>query len=164
MYTPTEVLDEGLAGKLSIPAGYCGGCASSARPVRRQRQRVAAPPADESRSFLVRRFHSNGTGPGIDRALMSDRYGIIDNLDVLMAALDGVRRAGIEVNIDGCDLTERRIYVRVVAPQIAAFAPDLLAGYRSPWGGHDVGGDGNRTRAVSLDDSDLRCPKRLVRP
>jgi len=56
-----------------------------------------------------------------------------------MAALDGVRRAGVEVDIDGCDLTERRMYVRVVARQIQVFAPDLLAGYRSPWGGQDVG-------------------------
>jgi hypothetical protein len=31
------------------------------------------------------------------------------------------------------------MYVRVVAPQIKAFAADLLAGYRSPWGGQNVG-------------------------
>ncbi len=139
VYVPTEVLDEGLAAKLAIPAGYL-------RRLRQQRPDLYDANVngwlhdpDESRSFLVRCFRGDGDGPGIARAVMSDRYGIIDNLDVLMAALDGVRRAGVDVNIDGCDLTERRMYVRVVAPQIAAFAPDLLAGYRSPWGGQDVG-------------------------
>jgi hypothetical protein len=34
-----------------------------------------------------------------------------------MAALDGVRQAGYPVEIDGCDLTERRMYVRVVCEQ-----------------------------------------------
>jgi hypothetical protein len=138
VYLPTEVFDEGLAAKLNIPSAY----------LRRLRQ--ARPDLydaningwlrdpGESRSFLVRCFRGDN-GPGIARALLSDRYGILDNLDVLMAALDGVRRAGIDVEIDGCDLSERRMYVRVVAPQIKAFAPDLLAGYRSPWGGQNVG-------------------------
>jgi hypothetical protein len=139
VYLPTEVLDEGLAGKLAIPVGYL-------RRLRQHRPDLYDANVNgwlhdpnETRSFLVRCFRGDGDAPGIARAIMSDRYGIIDNLDVLMAALDGVRRAGVEVNIDGCDLTERRMYVRVVAPQISAFAPDLLAGYRSPWGGHDVG-------------------------
>jgi hypothetical protein len=36
---------------------------------------------------------------------------------------------------DGLDLTERRLYARIVAPQIRAYAPAMLAGYRSPFGG-----------------------------
>lgn len=139
-YTPTEVCDEGLAAKLSIPAGYL-------RRLRLQRPDLYDANVNgwlqdpgESRTFLVRCMRGDGDGPGVARAFMSDRYGIIDNFDVLLAALDGVSKAGVEVNIDGCDLTDRRMYVRVVAPQIAALAPQLLAGYRSPWGGQDVGG------------------------
>ena len=69
------------------------------------------------------------------RAFLSDGYKIIDNLDVLMAALDGVRNSGFPVEIDGCDLTERRMYVRVVCEQVRVLAPALLAGYRSPFTG-----------------------------
>jgi hypothetical protein len=54
---------------------------------------------------------------------------------VLLAALDGVRQAGFPVEIDGCDLTERRMYVRVVCEQVQVMAPALLAGYRSPFTG-----------------------------
>jgi hypothetical protein len=69
------------------------------------------------------------------RAFLSDGYKIIDNLDVLLAVLDGVRQAGAPVQVDGCDLTERRMYVRVVCEQVAVLAPALLAGYRSPFTG-----------------------------
>ena len=69
------------------------------------------------------------------RALLSDSYKVIDNLDALMATLDGIRQAGADVEFDGLDLTERRLYARVVAPQVRAWAPVLLAGYRSPFGG-----------------------------
>ena len=69
------------------------------------------------------------------RAFLSDGYKIIDCLDVLMAALDGVRNSGFPVEIDGCDLTERRMYVRVVCEQVQVLAPALLSGYRSPFTG-----------------------------
>ena len=59
----------------------------------------------------------------------------MDNLDALMAALDGVRQAGVHVDIDGCDLSERNMYVRVIAPEVKALAPILLDGYRSPFSG-----------------------------
>lgn len=39
------------------------------------------------------------------------------------------------MQIDGCDLTERRMYVRVVCDQVRVMAPALLAGYRSPFTG-----------------------------
>ena len=34
---------------------------------------------------------------GVARALLSDSYKVIDNLDALMATLDGIRQAGVEV-------------------------------------------------------------------
>jgi len=37
--------------------------------------------------------------------------------------------------VDGCDLTERRMYVRVTCEQVRVLAPALLAGYRSPFTG-----------------------------
>src|SRR5207253_3176445 len=51
------------------------------------------------------------------------------------ATLDGILQAGVDAEFDGLDLTERRLYARVVAPQVRAWAPRLLAGYRSPFGG-----------------------------
>src|SRR5260370_26047940 len=71
-------------------------------------------------------------GAWVAWAILSDGYKFIDNLVVLLAALDGVRQSGVPVEVDGCDLTERRMYVRVVCEQVRALAPALLAAYPSP--------------------------------
>jgi hypothetical protein len=84
--------------------------------------------------------------PGILRAVLSDSYKSIDDLDVLLAVLAGLSDAGLDIGPGNLslDVTERKMYGRVVAPQIAALAPALLHGYRSPFDGddgpgHDVG-------------------------
>lgn len=140
-YTPTVVADEGIADKLGVPVAYL-------KRLRVERPDLydanvngwlyGAPEGDgpDRRKFLVRCFRGEeGTGGGVARAFLSDSYRTIDNLDVLTAALDGVREAGADVTIDGADLTERRMVVRVTAPEVQALAPTLLRGYRSPFTG-----------------------------
>ena len=133
-YAPTGVCDQGIADKLGIPAGYL-------RRLREQRPDLYDANINgwleaDDRKFLVRCLRAeSGPGPGVARAFLSDGYKIIDNLDVLMAALDGVRSSGYPVSVDQCDLTDRRMYVRVVCDQVRTLAPALLAGYRSPFTG-----------------------------
>ena len=155
-YRPTAVADEGMAEKLGIPRAYL-------RRLRDERPDlydanvngwlhgfghdrgiggvIADPPGrvePDPRSFLVRAFRVNGEG--VARALLSDRYRIVDHLDVLTAALDGIRSSGADVHVESCDLTERRMYVRFAAPAVRELAPDLLGDYRSPFTG-DRGAD-----------------------
>jgi len=144
-YVPTGVGDEGIADKLGIPLKYV------------RRLRTEAPDlydanvngwlSRDSGSYLVRLLRGDAEtveSRGVLRAFLSDRYRTIDNFDVLLAALDGMRRhgwgePGSDMPHISADLTDRRMYVRVTHPGIAAYAPDLLKGYRSPWGGQDVG-------------------------
>lgn len=148
-FRPTAVFDEGISDKLGIPLKYV-------RTLRNERpdlydanvngllhgrtiQRASGPevvhPADQ-RSFLVRTFRGDDNEPGVARALLSDSYGgVADNFDALTAALDGVRQAGVEIKVETCDLTERRLYVAVSAPAVSVLAPELLKGYRSPYSG-----------------------------
>ncbi|MER7363497.1 DUF932 domain-containing protein [Nonomuraea wenchangensis] len=133
LYLPTSVCDQGVADKLRIPPQYL-------RRLRTERPalydaNVNGWLEELDRRFLLRALHPGGDGEGVARAFLSDSYRILDNLDVLMAALDGVRQSGAQVQIEGCDLTERRMYVRVVCEQIRALAPDLLGEYRSPFTG-----------------------------
>jgi hypothetical protein len=134
MYTPTGVCDQGIADKLGIPGAYL-------RRMREQRPDLYDANVNgwlegDGRKFLLRCLRAGGpAGTGIARAFLSDGYKFIDNLDVLLAALDGIRQSGVPVEVDGCDLTERRMYVRVVCEQVRALAPALLAGYRSPFTG-----------------------------
>jgi hypothetical protein len=63
---------------------------------------------------------------------LSDRFRVVDHLDILYTALDAIRQIGLEVRIDGCDLTDKRMYVRFICPELKAKASDLLRNYRSP--------------------------------
>lgn len=156
VYVPTVVADEGIAQKLGIPVGYLkqlrearpdlydanvNGWLHGRKPLVRPNLRTGDPVTvrpgidGDARSFLVRCFRGGDGDYGIARAFLSDRYGVVDNLDVLMATLDGIREAGVDVQIDGADLTERRMMVRFSCPAVSAMAPELLTGYRSPFTG-----------------------------
>lgn len=132
VYLPSTVAVEGIASKLDIPVKY-------ARRMFNDRPDIWDDNINgwlrhDSRSFMVRCLKADD-GEGIVRAFLSDTYKRIDNLDVLMSVLDGIRAAGVPVSIDGGDLTERRMRVRVRCEAISALAPTLLRGYRSPWSG-----------------------------
>lgn len=152
VYRPTSVADENIATKLGIPRAYLRTMRET-RPdlydanvngwLRGGVNKTAVVADPDQRSFLIRTFKGDDGGEGIARAVLSDTYKVIDNIDVLMSALDGIRAAGVDVNIDGGDLTERRMVVRVVAPEVQALAPALLKGYRSPFTGQT--GDDNPT-------------------
>lgn len=144
IYRPTALFDEGLAEKLGIPLAYV-------RRLRTDRVDLYDANANgwlhgrgengyhehgfvgpDPRNFLVRAF-TGGDGEGVARAFLSDRFGMIDNFDVLTATLDGIRRSGANVEVTSCDLTERRMYVKVACPEIAVHAPVLMENYRRPW-------------------------------
>lgn len=136
IYQPTRICDDGISQKLGIPRAYLG------------RMRTENPDLFDTnvnswlehekysdKKYLVRCLRGDDDVFGVARAFLSDVYKTIDNLDVLMATLDGVRDAGVEVDIRGCDLSDTRMYVRIFAPQVGALAPTLLAGYNNPFRG-----------------------------
>ncbi|WP_199512207.1 DUF932 domain-containing protein [Nucisporomicrobium flavum] len=130
----SDVALGGVGAKLSVPVDYL-----------RRMGRENIPALDfnintwlerDDRRFLVRCLRrSTGSSVGTARAFLSDRYLRIDNLDVLMAAIKGIEKAGVAVNIASCDLTDRRMYVRFVSPEVQVMAPELLRNYRSPFDG-----------------------------
>lgn len=144
-FRPSPVMDEGLVEKMDLPVKYVRRLRAE-RPdlldanlngwLRGWRNGVAGHnrgnAADpDGRSFLVRTF--KGEPEGYGRAFLSNGYRVMDHLDVLTAAMEGVREAGVVVEVDGCDLTERRMRIRLVCPEVEALAPVLLRGYRSPF-------------------------------
>jgi hypothetical protein len=162
VYSPTAVGDEGLAQLLGIDGGYLkklrrldpartdlwdanvngmlhGGSEDFGGDTRNY------PPYDGA--VLLRLLKGDESADGVLRAALSPRYKIIDNLDVLLAVMDGLRKAGVEAIPDVSDLTDRRMHVRFSVPGIAAYAPLLLQGYRSPFdgpGGLERAGNGDR--------------------
>lgn len=140
LYRPTRAADVQVGTLFGIPTHY----------VRKLRDEFvalldtninewSAHEAYDSKKVLVRLLW--GTDPedptvnGVLRAVLSDRYGARDNLDTLVAVLDGMREAGLSANdlrING-DLTDNKMYVTVNAPEIKGYGHKLLEGYRSPF-------------------------------
>jgi len=89
------------------------------------------------KSVLVRAFKdADGGETGTARALLSNAYKIIDHVDTLRAAMQGMRAAGLGAeNVTQCDLTARRMYVVIEVPQIKTLAPELFRNYVSPFTG-----------------------------
>lgn len=155
LYVPTDAAEGQVAEKLDIPVKY----------LRRMREAGALDLYDfnvngwlsrDERSFLVRLLRADGdadTGIGTLRALLSNGYRTIDNFDVLLASLQGIRDAGVVDPQITADLTDRRMYVTVVAPQIKAYAPELLKGYRSPFTG-EVDPEGTVFAGFKLTNSE----------
>jgi hypothetical protein len=101
--------------------------------------------APDARSFLLRLFTAYTDAEGVRhdgalRAMLSGHYGIVDNLDVLSAVLDGVRKAEVTAEVREANLTDTRMSVRLVAPEVTALAPTLLGGYRNPWDNANLAG------------------------
>lgn len=138
----TEVADEGFSSRLRIPVAYLRDMRRRGQrelidrningQMRYQEEQARAAGKKEPRMFLRTLKPVDGS-PGILRAVLSNRYRTIDNLDVLLAALQGIREADTSVAVEACDLSDRRMYVRVVSEQVKAMAPDLLRGYQSPF-------------------------------
>lgn len=157
VFRPTDVFDEGLCERIrntgvGIPRAFL-------RSLRDQGwtdmidgtlnglihgKRVPANQADEDdrwlRSPMDKRIllralkDADGGEVGSARAILSNSYKIVDHVETLRAAMRGMAAAGLGAdNITQCDLTGRKMYVRVEAPEVKAYAPELLKDYRSPF-------------------------------
>ena len=133
LYVPTTVADEGIAAKLDIPLPYLRKC--RVQDPYLYRKNIEGWLKRDERRFLLRLFRGDDSRVGVLRAFLSDQYRVIDNLDVLLAVLKGITDAGVENPIVEADLTDRRMIVRVIVPQIALYAEQFLKDYRNPFTG-----------------------------
>jgi hypothetical protein len=158
-YIPTGVAEEGISDKLGIPLPYLRRMRTDAPDLLDSNINRWCADAKPGTSYLLRLLtHHDGARPdgsaGVLRAFLSNSFRTIDNFDVLLAVLDGIRAAGVANPVIDADLTERRMVVRVSTPDVAVLAPKLLEGYRSPFGGHDVGGGWTPQRVAAASRSE----------
>jgi len=137
LYRPTHIVDQDLANLFEIPVRY----------VRRLREQHVdlldtninewAARADGNSLLRLLWGSSNDPGTtGIVRAIRSDRYAIIDNLDTVMSILAGLKEAGLDgSNIKNVDLSEEKLYLNIEVPEIAVHGRSLIENYRSPFTG-----------------------------
>lgn len=95
------------------------------------------------RRFLFRTFIGD-EGIGIGRAMLSDSYGIIDNMTILeqamVAAKTAADKGGIKVIVDKCNLSEKNMYIRFMLPDLTLNAFSMR-GYKNSETGEESNGD-----------------------
>lgn len=131
-YDPTTSCDADIAAKLSVPSAYLRKCRKEALGLWDANVNGWLDRAAYDVNYMVRAFTGESGRPGAARALLSHNYKRIDHSDVLTAALQGIKDAGVPVEVEGCDLTEQRMYVRVFSPAVKLESPILTRDYRSP--------------------------------
>lgn len=136
---PTTIADTGIAEKLGIPGAYL-------RKLRQERVDLYDANVngwlehDPAQRYLIRGLVDGVSSNGVMRAMLSPSYRIVDNLDVLMTVLAGIKQADADVEIISADLSSARMYVKIRSASVAAQAPMLLSDYTSPFTG-DRGAD-----------------------
>jgi hypothetical protein len=150
-FVPNEVFDGGLADRLGGPvtstylrklreAGWTdildGTLNALIHGKRSGPDEWLREPQDKS--VLVRALKdADGGSIGTARALLSNKYKIIDHIETLRAAMAGMKAAGLGAqNVTQADLTARRMYVTVEVPEIRVQAQSLLKDYVSPFTGN----------------------------
>jgi len=134
------ILHDGLATKLEIPKVYYNRI-QSLSDTSLIDTNVSYWLKNMKGNVFLRTFINKEKNEGYARAILSDRYNVIDNFDVLFATLEAVKNSGLNLKIDddGCDLSESRMYVRFISPEIEINAPQIVKNYKNPKGGGNVG-------------------------
>jgi len=144
LYRPTSTVYQQLANVLEIPSKYLKKMAfGDEGDVELFDRNVNHWLAKADKELLVRTMWGQDPNfpdtTGVVRAVLSDRYGISDNLDTALAVVEGLSAAGLDsTNIRSLDLTEDKLYIRVEAPEVQVIARDFLGDYRSPFTGQSA--------------------------
>lgn len=113
-------------------------------------------------NYFLRIFENPSTSTGYLRTILSDKFFALDNWDVLIATLDAVKRSGAELEIDECDISEEKMYIKFIAPNIEVDAPELLKNYKLPDG--TIPNNPRVCAGFVVSNSEIGCGKFYVAP
>lgn len=127
IYEPNQVWHDGASFMLNIPSGYYKRMMEATPQLLSQNVNAWLDLRDQ-KGVMLRTFE-NPSGKNVARAILSDRYNILDNYDVLFAALDAIKKSGLNVEIVEATVTDKRMYLCVTAPQIEVDGKAFLDKY-----------------------------------
>jgi hypothetical protein len=127
VYTPNTVFHNHLGTKLTIPATYYRRMQTDEPALLANNVNTWLKKSTDSKGVMLRTFEKNGGN--VARGLLSDRYGILDNYDVLFAVLAAIKASGVRVEIKECNVTDIRMYVNIVAPEVEVQGTQALRNY-----------------------------------
>ena len=137
-YKPTELFESQIAEKLGIPMAYFKKMKDKV-PALLQENINQWLSFNKSKKYLVRGLNNYETNINTGRAFLSDGYNIIDDYDVLFAALDAIKQTGVKVEITKAEVSDTRLYLHVTCPDVELQAEEFLKGYLKE---NDAAGNG----------------------
>lgn len=140
-FAPTELFETQIAEKLGIPMPYFRKMKSKTPELLAQNVNgwLQHNAENTPRTKYLMRTVGTDNGGNKARAFLSDSYNIIDDYDVLFAALEAIKDTGVNVEITRADITENRLYLHVTCPGIEVQAEEFLKGYLKD---NDAAGNG----------------------
>lgn len=98
----------------------------------------------KGKKYMFRSYVPRGESNGVLRAVLSDQFLAIENLDYLMMTLQTVKEvceeSGIEVRCKDVELTDKRLFARFWSPTVEKDALQALREYKNPRNGRGGGG------------------------
>lgn len=125
-YKPTDLFHTQMATKLGIPVKYYDRMMNEYPDLLDANINMWLA-KDLMAKYMLRTFHNDGSG--VARAFLSDRFHVLDNYDVLFVALRAIQEMGAFVKITKAVVTDKRMIVEVVCPDVQLEAEDFLKGY-----------------------------------
>lgn len=132
---PTELFESQIAEKLGIPMPYFRKMKTTHSDL--LAQNVNGWLEKQPRKNWMLRTLENETN--VARAFLSSSYNIIDDYEVLFAALAAIKDTGVNVKIEKAEVSENRMYLVVTCPEIEVQAEQFLKGYLKE---NDAAGNG----------------------
>lgn len=127
-FKPTDHFHRQVAEKLSIPMPYYKKMLQDATSLLDENTNHWLKA--EAKNFLVRTFKNAADAEqNTARAFLSDRYGIIDNHQVLIEALEAIKATGLHIDVVNAELSDTRMYLKIVCPEIEVNAKEMLGRY-----------------------------------
>ena len=126
---PNDIAHRQISDKLSIPKRYYD--RMKADHPNLLDSNVNGWLSQQDTPYLLRSYRED-EGPATGRALLSRRFKCIDNIHLLMAVLKAVQKEKLNVTVESADITEKKLYVRFIAPKAIVGGHDLLRGYKNP--------------------------------
>jgi hypothetical protein len=123
----TDVCHSHLSEKLVIPVSYYKRMLTTYPELLTQNINGWLQKSDQN--YLLRTFQFDPETGGHARAFLSDRYQVLDNYDVLFAALEAIKEMKVKVEITKAEVTDRRLYLHVTCPDIEVDATEFLKQY-----------------------------------
>lgn len=130
VFEPSKLMHTQIADKLGIPFSYYMKMYAEQAPL--LGENVNTWLKSKEKSYLLRGYNNPEGGVTFGRALLSNSYKPMDNLPVLMATLMYIQKNNLNVTVQSADISETKMYVSFIAPDVVTSAKDFLKKYANP--------------------------------